>query len=120
MKIKNCISALGTSEKHMIVYGLKFYLKSYWVIELVQTLFLCKNMHRKSKISVRLSRGKREFFPSNVGLKQGYNTNPLLFNLFISHSNKIFDECFCHSATRANVKLNNLSPEDGLILISET
>ena len=77
-------------------------------------------MHRKSKISVRLSRGKREFFPSNVGLKQGYNTNPLLFNLFISHSNKIFDECFCHSATRANVKLNNLSPEDGLILISET
>ena len=81
---------------------------------------LLKNMYEKTKLSVCLPRGIREFFPSNVGLKQGCNMSPILFNLFISDINEISDECFCHPVTLGNIKLSNLLYADGLILISET
>ena len=55
---------------------------------------LLKNMYEKTKLCVCLPRGITEFFPSNVGLKQGYSMSPILFNLFINNINEIFDECF--------------------------
>ena len=42
---------------------------------------LLKNMHEKTKLNV-------EFFPSNVGLKQGCNMSSMLFNLFKTISMK--------------------------------
>ena len=77
-------------------------------------------MDGKTTISERLPRGITELFSSNLGPKQGYNTSPLLFNLFINDSNEMFDECFYHSATMGNINLNSLLCEDDLILISET
>ena len=44
---------------------------------------LLKNIYEKTKLSVRLPRGITEFFPSNVGLKQGCSMSPILFNLFM-------------------------------------
>ena len=76
-------------------------------MELVKK-FLLKNMYEKNKLSVCLLRGITEFFPSNAGLKQGYNTIPLLFNVLIDNINGIFDECFCHPDTLGNLKLRNL------------
>ena len=60
---------------------------------------LLKNMYEKTKLSVRLPRDITEFFPSNVGLKQGCNMGPILFNLFRNDNNEIFDERFCHPIT---------------------
>ena len=77
-------------------------------------------MYEKTKLSVRLPRGITEFFPSNVGLKQGCNMSLILFDLFINNINEIFDECFCHPVTLCNIKLSNLLSTDDLILIPET
>ena len=79
-----------------------------------------KSMHEKNKLSAGLLRRITEFFPSNVGLKQGCNMSPILFNLFINDINEIFDECFCHPVTLSNIKLRNLLYADDLIQISET
>ena len=81
---------------------------------------LLKSMLEKTKLSVHLPRGITEFFPSNVGLKQGGNMSPILLNLFINDINEIFDVRFCHPVTLGNIKLNNLLYADDLILISET
>ena len=77
-------------------------------------------MYEKNKLSVRLPRGIAEFFPSNVGLKQGCNMSPILFNLFVNDINEIFDVRFCHPVSLGNIKLSNLLYADDLILISET
>ena len=77
-------------------------------------------MYEKTKLSVRLPSGITEFFPSNVGLKQGCNMSPILFNLFVSNINEIFDVCFCQLVSLGNIKLSNLLYADDLILISET
>ena len=77
-------------------------------------------MYEKTKLSIHLPRGIAEFFPANVGLKQGCNMSPILFNLFINDNNEIFDERFCHPVTFCNIKLSNLLYADDLILISET
>ena len=65
-------------------------------------------MYEKNKLSVRLTRGIAEFFPSNVGLKQGCNMSPILFNLFLNDINEIFDMSFCHPVSLGNIKLSNL------------
>ena len=59
-------------------------------------------------------------FPSYIRLKQGYNMNPILFNLFINDIYEIFDVCFCHPVTLGNIELRNILYADDLILISET
>ena len=76
-------------------------------------------MYEKTKLSVHLPSGITEFFPSNVGLKQGCNMSPILFNLFVNDINEIFDR-FCHLVSLGNIKLSNLLYADALILISET
>ena len=81
---------------------------------------LLRNMHEKSKLSVRLPSGITEFFPSNVGLKQGCNMNPILFNLLVNYINEIFDVSFCHPVSLGKIKLSNLLYADDLILISQT
>ena len=54
---------------------------------LVQTLL--KDSCEKIKRSVRLPRGKTEIFPSNIGLNQECNMNPISFNLFINNINEM-------------------------------
>ena len=46
--------------------------------------------------------------------------SPILFNLFVSNINEIFDVCFCQLVSLGNIKLSNLLYADDLILISET
>ena len=54
---------------------------------------------KKTNLVVHLPRGITEFFPSNVGLKQGWKMSPILFNLFIMDINEIFDVRFFHQIT---------------------
>ena len=77
-------------------------------------------MYNKIHLSVRLPDGITQCFSSNIGLKQGCNLSPILFNIFINDLNEIFDKTFCQPAKIKNLTLNNLLYTDDLILVSET
>ena len=77
-------------------------------------------MYNKVHLSIRLPNGITQSFSSNIGLKQGCNQSPILFNIFINDLNEIFDETFCQPAKIKNLTLNNLLYADDLVLVSET
>ena len=45
---------------------------------------LLRNIYKSSSLAIKLTEGRSSIFPSNVGLKQGCNLSPLLFNIFIN------------------------------------
>ena len=51
-------------------------------------------MYNKVHLSVRLPNGITQSFSSNIGLKQGCNLSPILFNIFINDLNEILDKTF--------------------------
>ena len=76
-------------------------------------------MHQGIKCSVN---GTTPLFNSYVGLRQGCNPSPMLFNLFI---NDIFDIFYdkssgCFPVTLGKYKLNSLMYADDLLILSET
>ena len=77
-------------------------------------------MYNKTRLSIRLPRGITSYFPSSIGLKQGCNLSPILFNLFINDIHEIFDETFCQPPCIMELKLSHLLYADDLILMSET
>ena len=68
---------------------------------------------------VELSDGITPLFESFVGLRQGCNLSPMLFNIFINNLTEIFDEKCC-PVTIGNYNLNCLLYADDLLLLSET
>ena len=77
-------------------------------------------MYNKVHLSVRLPNGITQSFPSNIGLKQGYNLSSILFNICINDLNEIFDKTFCQPGKIKDLTLNNLLYADDLALVSET
>ena len=67
--------------------------------------------------SIRLPSGTTHFFPSTIGLKQGYNLSPILF---INNIGDISDQDQCQPPSILKLFLNHLLYADDLVLISET
>ena len=83
-------------------------------------ILLLEDTYMKSKLSIRLPSGNTYFFPSSIGLKQGCNLSPILFNLFINAIGDIFDQDQCQLPSILKLSLNHLLYADDLVLISET
>ena len=81
-------------------------------------------MYNKVQPSIRLPNGTKNSFTSNIGLKQGCNLRPILFNFFINDINDIFSNnifnSLCQPPKIYQLTLNNLLSADDLVLLSET
>ena len=70
---------------------------------------------------VKLSRGLTNSFKSSVGVRQGCNLSPILFNIFINDLIELFSpsDRSCFPVKLKSVSLNCLLYADDLILVSE-
>ena len=81
---------------------------------------LLRNIYSASSLCIKVPGGRSIDFPSAVGLKQGCNLSPLLFNIFI---NDFLTEINGHqkgSPYLGEIAINALFYADDLVLISET
>ena len=108
--------AFDTVWRKGLLYKLMLNGLSYKFIKLIES------MYQGIKCSVKLSNGTTPLFNSYVGLRQGCNLSPMLFNLFINDIFHIFydnsSECF--PVTLGKHKLNCLMYADDLLILSET
>ena len=77
-------------------------------------------MYEDLQFSVKLSDGVTPFFDSLLGVRQGCNLSPLLFNLFV---NDIFQELkdnSCEPIKLQQKDINCLMYADDLLILSET
>ena len=80
---------------------------------------LMLSMYSSNDCSVKLEEGYTTFFRSHVGVKQGCNLSPTLFNLFINDLPDIFDRS-CTPVKLNNTNLSCLLYADDLVLLSES
>ena len=82
---------------------------------------LIENMCQGIKCSVKLSNGTTPHFNSYVGLRQGCNLSPMLFNFFIDNILNIFYDNSSGSfpITFGKHKLNCLMYADDLLILPE-
>ena len=73
---------------------------------------------RKNYVSVKLNDKLSESFSSNVGVRQGDNLSPTLFNLFVNDLN--FSSPQCAPVKLQNESLSHLLWADDLVLLSES
>ena len=80
---------------------------------------LMLNMYSSYNCSVKLEEGSTPFFKSQIGVKQGCNLSPTLFNLFINDLPDIFNRS-CTPVTLNDTELSCLLYADDLVLLSES
>ena len=81
---------------------------------------LLRNIYATSALAVKTRDGRSNIFPSNVGLKQGCNMSPLLFNIFINDLLTEINVQFPDSPTLNGIPINGLMYADDLVLFSES
>ena len=81
---------------------------------------LLKNIYSSSSLAVKIPGGRSTIFPSNVGLKQGCNLSPLLFNIFINDFLTQTSIPFTHSPLLKDIPINALMYADDLVLMSKS
>ena len=81
---------------------------------------ILKSMYSSLKSCVQVPAGFSTFFPSLVGLKQGCNLSPMLFNFFINDFAENLDPILCDAPSLHNLGVNCLLYADDMVLISES
>ena len=81
---------------------------------------LLKNMYSELQLCVSLSDGLSLPFRSTVGLKQGCNLSPLLFNIFINEIPEIINSSNSDPPMLANMPVSSLLYADDLVLVSKS
>ena len=81
---------------------------------------ILRKMYDKLQICVRLQNGLTYPFRSKVGLKQGCNLSPILFNIFINDFVQGLSELQTDAPSLENLKIGCLLYADDLVLISES
>lgn len=77
------------------------------------------SMYSSVNCSVKLEKGSTPFFKSHVGVKQGCNLSPTLFNMFINDIPNLFNSS-CAPVKLGKTELNCLLYADDLVLLSES
>ena len=82
---------------------------------------IIKSMYNNISLAVQSSDGDRitEYFISLLGVRQGDNLSPTLFNIFVNDIPKIFDYT-CDPAIFGDISINCLMYADDLLILSET
>jgi hypothetical protein len=81
---------------------------------------LMRNMYSELQFCISLSNGLSMPFKSLVGLKQGCNLSPLLFNMFIDDIPKIIDSSNCDPPMLGSHSVSCLLYADDLVLLSKS
>ena len=71
-------------------------------------------------MAVKLNVGVTPFFTSNIGLKQGCNLCPTLFNVFINDIPELFTLIACDPVHLGDAKVSCLHCADDLVLLSQS
>ena len=80
---------------------------------------IVKSMYSKILVAVQVGNSISPYFPSMVGVRQGDNLSPSLFNIFINDLPQIFDKD-CIPASFGNMTLSCLLFADDLVVLSES
>ena len=81
---------------------------------------LIQNIYSKTKACVQLESGLSHSFDSSVGLKQGCNLSPTLFNIFVNDLLHYVNQSNSDAPYLGNVKVSCLLYADDLVLISKS
>jgi hypothetical protein len=76
-------------------------------------------MYSSVNLSVKLDKSCTSFFKYQVGVKQGCNLSPTLFNMFINGKPDLFNSS-CDPVKLGKTDLNCLLYADDLVLLSES
>jgi hypothetical protein len=74
-------------------------------------------MYSSVRAAVKLNTGVTPSFASNIGLKQGSNLSPTLFNVFINDIPKLLISKDCDPVYLGETKVNCLLYADDLVLL---
>ena len=80
---------------------------------------IIKNMYSKTEVCVKIDNHRTEFFKSKLGVRQGDNLSPSLFNLYVNDLPSYFDSS-CDPVTINETNLNCLMYADDVVLLSTT
>ena len=81
---------------------------------------LISNMYSKTKLAVDVGDDLTDSFTSNIGVRQGDNLSPTLFNIFINDIPKCFHPTTCYPVHMVHTPMNCLLYADDLIILSES
>ena len=81
---------------------------------------MIKSMYNDLNLSVKLTEGITSFFKSDVGVRQGCNLSPMLFNLFINDLVEYLQSDITEAVKLNGYSCNCLMYADDLLLLSES
>ena len=83
-------------------------------------ILLIKSMYTELQAAVKLPNGVTPYFSSLVGVRQGCNLSPMLFNLFVNDIFDLFDNAKCDPVKLQTKLIHCLMYADDLLILSET